>query len=751
MIKRNTQNDHNFFIHFVTSYSILLIFILIMGLFLYQLGIKDAKNSLHKQNVTMLKNAVNDMDTSFEMISVLASQISTNTSLRNLADLSATDRDFYTYSTNVMHDLSRFLLIEASLPIDDYYVYLPRTNYLISSSMLTDARLFYQYSKHYNRDTYEDWLRDIASYDNIRKFESLCTYSNSAPSYLYKIPISSMEIGNNMLGMICFEISQSKLEALFSNLSLFEHGFLYVTDSSNIEAFRISGSSAQSTEYFHDFLINTDEIRQNGVYETTLDGDSVIVTSITSDNNGWHYYLVQPSYLVFQDLLSYQKAYSLIILGTILFSFAVIYLLSKRNVKPINQIKTALEDSIDKTDSLENELEAQRPVIYNSYLSRIMKGQIRSAEELKQIQQFLRLNEHCKYTVLYASVYQEQLESHLEEMDENTMFAASAPYRETIHSYFYTYFGNEIYILDADINAFALLLPCDMEENIPDYINRISDTFIAMHDELAEKENLWIFGGLGNRNKEIPFLWKSFQQASQACSYIREGQIFQSYHNLKKDKSTYYYPFEMAVQLSNFISSSNDKQIKEIFRLIRKENIDDRNLPINVLKWLLSDIRNTLIKVRFGISQSDDNKEALNKIDFTLENYRSLDILEEISLDLAALFEQKTDSNKLIVSIQTYINENYQDSSLSLKKISEVFNISESYFSYLFKAETKQNFSEYLELLRMNRAMHLVKTTTTNLSDLYLEVGYNNANSFRRAFKKIHGVAPKTIRDGLHA
>jgi AraC-like DNA-binding protein len=90
------------------------------------------------------------------------------------------------------------------------------------------------------------------------------------------------------------------------------------------------------------------------------------------------------------------------------------------------------------------------------------------------------------------------------------------------------------------------------------------------------------------------------------------------------------------------------------------------------------------------------------------------------------------------------------DSALSLKKISEVFNISESYFSYLFKAETKQNFSEYLELIRMNQAMILLKTTDLNVSDMYLELGYNNANSFRRAFKKVHGVSPKTIRDTMN-
>ena len=108
---------------------------------------------------------------------------------------------------------------------------------------------------------------------------------------------------------------------------------------------------------------------------------------------------------------------------------------------------------------------------------------------------------------------------------------------------------------------------------------------------------------------------------------------------------------------------------------------------------------------------------------------------------------KQQEGNQLIRTIQEYIKNNYVDSSLCLNKISEQFGISESYFSYLFKAETKTNFSEYLEKLRMEQALVLLQTTSIPVSNLYLEVGYNNANSFRRAFKKVHGVSPKAIRD----
>lgn len=56
----------------------------------------------------------------------------------------------------------------------------------------------------------------------------------------------------------------------------------------------------------------------------------------------------------------------------------------------------------------------------------------------------------------------------------------------------------------------------------------------------------------------------------------------------------------------------------------------------------------------------------------------------------------------------------------------------------------------YLERIRMDEAMKLVKESSAALSSLYLEVGYNNANSFRRAFKKTFGMSAKAVRDNMN-
>ena len=184
-----------------------------------------------------------------------------------------------------------------------------------------------------------------------------------------------------------------------------------------------------------------------------------------------------------------------------------------------------------------------------------------------------------------------------------------------------------------------------------------------------------------------------------------------------------------------------------MFNLIHQENIEERSLPINILKFLLSDIRNTLLKARFALP-STVPAEKTQLLDERFNQHVTFKLCEDIALTLCELFNTKTEDTNLIATIEKYIESNYMDPSMGLNKISDEFQISESYFSHLFKEKTGVNFSTYLENIRMNEAVRLIKETDISLNELYISVGYNNANTFRRAFKKTYGVTPSSMREG---
>jgi len=307
------------------------------------------------------------------------------------------------------------------------------------------------------------------------------------------------------------------------------------------------------------------------------------------------------------------------------------------------------------------------------------------------------------------------------------------------------FLGEPLYYFSPSERTYSILLQCTAEEE-KDYILKVSNAVLQLHDYMLDTYDIWLFAGIGRNTDSLMNVWESHQQATEAVSYTTKNYIFYPYEFIKKKSDVFYYPPEISTKLIHFISSGNTAQVLELFNLIHQENIEERSLPINLLKYLLSDIRNTLLKARFALPSNAD-PEAVKKLDERFNEHLSFKLCEDLALSLCTLFTNESDDDNLAVTIEKYIAANYMDPSMGLNKISDEFQISESYFSHMFKEKTGVNFSTYLENIRMTEAVRLIKETDTSLNELYIAVGYNNANSFRRAFKKVYGVTPSSMRD----
>jgi two-component system, response regulator YesN len=95
---------------------------------------------------------------------------------------------------------------------------------------------------------------------------------------------------------------------------------------------------------------------------------------------------------------------------------------------------------------------------------------------------------------------------------------------------------------------------------------------------------------------------------------------------------------------------------------------------------------------------------------------------------------------------QDYIAQRAGDSSLSIERVCEELKVSPAYFRALFKRETGQTFHQYLTVLRMNRAMEFLRTTSLKTAEVAQQNGLGEASYFSYAFKKHFGVSPSQVR-----
>jgi len=88
--------------------------------------------------------------------------------------------------------------------------------------------------------------------------------------------------------------------------------------------------------------------------------------------------------------------------------------------------------------------------------------------------------------------------------------------------------------------------------------------------------------------------------------------------------------------------------------------------------------------------------------------------------------------------------------SLNLRTLAHMLNVSSSYLSTLFKKETGQTLTEYINRRRVKHAMHLLKTTRLQVQTIAQHCGILDVHYFSKIFKKVTGMTPKAYRQSLN-
>lgn len=94
----------------------------------------------------------------------------------------------------------------------------------------------------------------------------------------------------------------------------------------------------------------------------------------------------------------------------------------------------------------------------------------------------------------------------------------------------------------------------------------------------------------------------------------------------------------------------------------------------------------------------------------------------------------------------TYINENFCND-ITLSDAVKASKMSRSYFVYFFKQITNKTFIEYLNDLRINKAIKLIsENSEEKILDISHKCGFNNVNHFIRVFRSITNCSPSSLR-----
>ena len=130
-----------------------------------------------------------------------------------------------------------------------------------------------------------------------------------------------------------------------------------------------------------------------------------------------------------------------------------------------------------------------------------------------------------------------------------------------------------------------------------------------------------------------------------------------------------------------------------------------------------------------------------------------ISVIEEkmvnITKELCGLVQKKkeTEKNDVPKRIVEFMKENYSDPDFYMTTLVEEFGLSDKTIAKLIKGYQNMTFSEYLEELRLEKALSLLDNPANNIRYVASASGFSSENTFFKVFKRKFGISPSNYRN----
>ncbi len=315
--------------------------------------------------------------------------------------------------------------------------------------------------------------------------------------------------------------------------------------------------------------------------------------------------------------------------------------------------------------------------------------------------------------------------------------------KQTLESIILSQSQNDVLVTDYAQNRVAVLF-CENES--PEAFAELTEKRMQQCADKIRERGIQAFCVIGPTVDSVADVQNSTAAAVRILPNILfdGSRMVYSYDRMQRNYDNSFYSAELEQKLIHMVRQGKKEDVLDFLEKLIADHCASEE---NVLKRKSVYLRlgATLEKIQGGniwytafykaLEQSNDESTIVNEL-----KSRYMELTEEY------LSQKKNSNEKMILEIQKYIRENYMNASLCLADIAEKFNISEVYFSQTFKAVTDENFSTYLEKLRMEEARKLLHGTDKTVEEVAEMVGYNSINTFHKAFKRVNGITPGAFK-----
>ncbi|MEK3884762.1 helix-turn-helix domain-containing protein [Paenibacillus sp. PL2-23] len=735
MIKLN-----NWYLRLFVSYFPILVLTVSMIIFLSFIAVNEvSKSETTKADsiatgyvVDSVERAVRDVE--FKVLN----EVSANASYAAYLNGSSITSDKY----NIAHSLRA--LVEDSDLIESIYLYRQSDDTVLTANGQTPLlefgdRSFIAHAKQ-NR-TYQGWSesRDFREYDRLDPVKVITMYKQTP-----------LPFGKE--GLLVINVDLYATHQFIASMTNHTLSFMRIFDASNQLIYPPSQGSAAA-------------------------GEGDVLTKVHSRSLGWTF----ESGIYAGQLLGWVSvvSYVWVALAMVTFFIAIIYIVwvTRRNYKPIRLMMNRIQ-ALQLRGSDGEAVKLDDMTMIDRALENLI---VQSMDYEKEQKESVLLQRRQLFNDLLSGQRQEHTSERMRTLDLLPCAGSYAVMIVRLNQY--ESFQSRNTLNEQNVLKFALgnvLQELGLNEGLrgwgewsaPDKIIFVFASSDGSDGELLERlrrtaliARPWVekhlrFSlsiGIGSIVRDWGGIRQSFRDAESGLAYLltigQEAITYSGDIPPNKPSGLFLYMQQCtdSVQEFRLTSDSWRDTLELLFSQLEQDKLRDEEI-YSLIQLLLQMLGRELKQLTDSLDESIDG-DQMPRLLQELKEAPSLGALRERLLDsLDALYDQyvelsQTKSYKtLIAEIRAYIQQNFADPDLSLKHLSDRFQISAKYTSYLFKLEYDMKFVDYLVQLRMREAERLLAETDETVHQIALWVGYANSITFGRVFKRTTGVTPGEYR-----
>jgi len=305
------------------------------------------------------------------------------------------------------------------------------------------------------------------------------------------------------------------------------------------------------------------------------------------------------------------------------------------------------------------------------------------------------------------------------------------------------------YEVEADSNLFLILINLKVENHskVLDQIN-----LMLLEVSIDMPEIFFVLSNLFNSLYKLEDVYINNLRPLLGYKFYFKDKKFITYEDLPKNTLKEKFDFKYYSGQIYLLNIDNALNYLREYLCNSIKNIDINEFELKTLfENALYNIINILDELNFDMEEMNNSKlEYFQKIDET-KSYEELllllDIITKKTKSILASQESKLNDH-MINKIIEFISNHYYEQ-LSLKQVADKFHFNYYYLSSYFSSHNAEGFSEYLNKIRLQKAVELLANEKIPVSEISFMVGYSDHSYFCKVFKKFKKLTPSKFRRNI--